>query len=254
MSNSVKKRNIRLVIAYKGTHYAGWQIQKNAITVEATVKAAIKKVTGEDTTVYGAGRTDAGVHALGQTANFFTDSSIPAERFAPALNANLPGDIRIVASEQVSETFHSRFCAKGKIYSYRIDTGEVYNPLFSDLAWHLRYPLNIDKMIAASRCLIGEHDFRCFMASGSSVKDTVRTIEAIDIKEQDQFIILTFKGDGFLYHMVRIIVGTLSEIGMGMREVDEMPSILALRDRLKAGKTAPAKGLIMEKVIYESDE
>ena len=250
----LNQRNIKLVIAYKGTHYAGWQIQKNAVTVEATVKAAIQKVTGEDTTVYGAGRTDAGVHALGQTANFFTGSSIPAERFTPALNANLPPDIRVVQSEQVSESFHSRFCAKGKIYSYRIDTGEIYDPLFSDMAWHLRYPINIDKMIEASQCLIGKHDFRCFMASGSSVKDTVRTLEAIGIEKEGRFIILTFRGDGFLYHMVRIMVGTLSEIGMGMREADDMPDILASRDRLKAGKTAPAKGLIMEKVIYEADD
>ncbi len=254
MSDSANKRNIKIVIAYKGTQYAGWQIQKNAITVEATVKAAIKKVTGEETTVYGAGRTDAGVHALGQTANFFTGSSIPAERFAPALNANLPSDIRIVGSEQVSKTFHSRFCAKGKIYSYRIDTGEVYNPLFLDLAWHLRYSLNINKMIEASRCLIGKHDFKSFMASGSSVKDTIRTIKTIDIKKKDRFIILTFRGDGFLYHMVRIMVGTLSEIGMGMRDANEMSAILASCDRLKAGRTAPAKGLIMEKVIYASKD
>ena len=253
MNNFGNQRNIKLLISYKGTRYAGWQIQKNAVTVEGTVKAAIRNVTGEVVTVYGAGRTDAGVHAIGQTANFFTRSTIPAERFMPALNANLPADIRVVQSEQVSETFHSRFFAKGKIYSYRIDTGEVYDPLFCDMAWHLRYPINIDKMIEASQCLIGKHDFRCFMASGSAVKDTVRTLHAIDIEKEGRFIILTFRGDGFLYHMVRIIVGTLCEIGMGMRDVDDMPSILVSRNRLNAGKTAPAKGLVMEKVIYEPD-
>ena len=254
MNDLDQRRNIKLTIAYKGTRYAGWQIQKNAPTVEAEIKAAIRKITGEDTTVYGAGRTDAGVHALGQTANFFTTSSIPAERVALALNANLPADIRIVKSEAVPASFHSRFCAIGKIYRYRIDTGAVYNPLFAELAWHLPYPMDIDRMRGASRCLIGTHDFRCFMASGSSVKDTVRTIEAIDIKKENHFVILTFRGNGFLYNMVRIIVGTLSEIGMEMREGDDMPLILTSRNRLKAGKTAPAKGLVMEKVIYTSTD
>lgn len=254
MNDLDQRRNIKLTIAYKGTRYAGWQIQKNAPTVEAEIKAAIRKITGEDTTVYGAGRTDAGVHALGQTANFFTTSSIPAERVALALNANLPADIRIVKSEAVPASFHSRFCAIGKIYSYRIDTGAVYNPLFAELAWHLPYPMDIDRMRGASRCLIGTHDFRCFMASGSSVKDTVRTIEAIDIKKENHFVILTFRGNGFLYNMVRIMVGTLLAMNNGRIPFGTLSDIIEAENRKCAGPTAPACGLYLNKVFYHDYE
>lgn len=244
-------RNIRLTISYKGTAYAGWQKQKNAVSIEEKISDAITAVTGEKITLYGAGRTDAGVHALAQTANFFTLSNIPAERFKFALNAHLPMDIRVMKSEEAPMDFHSRYSAHEKIYEYRIFRGEVASPFYNEISWQVPYQLDISEMKKASHFLIGEHDFRCFMASGSGAKTTVRRIDTIDFYENGPLLIIQFMGNGFLYNMIRIIVGTLEEIGRGKRDAESMKKILESRDRLQAGVTAPAKGLLMKAVLYD---
>ncbi|MDD4508824.1 MAG: tRNA pseudouridine(38-40) synthase TruA [Eubacteriaceae bacterium] len=243
-------KNILLTISYQGTRYAGWQRQKNAITVEEELNHAIEKLTGENVTLIGAGRTDAGVHALAQNANFKTDFRIPPERFAFALNAHLPLDIRVMASTAVPETFHSRFCAKGKIYSYRLCLADIATPFEEPFSWRLQPSLDIAAMEAGSHGLIGEHDFSSFMASGSSVKTTVRRIDKITFKQQGPILTITFCGGGFLYNMVRILVGTLVEMGQNRRKAESMTAIIDAKNRSAAGITAPAKGLFLKQVLY----
>lgn len=243
-------RNIALVIAYKGTRYAGWQRQQNAVSIEETIGDAIAAVTGERVTLYGAGRTDAGVHARGQRANFKTRVRMPADRFAPALNAHLPRDIRIQKSFEVPADFHSRYGAKEKTYCYRVWAAPVADPLTDDFCWHVRFPLNVDAMRRGAAVLVGTHDFKTFMASGSGAKTTVRRIDAIGIEQDGRMITFTFCGTGFLYNMVRIIAGTLIEMGSGRRDPESMAAILAAKDRAAAGATAPARGLTLETVAY----
>jgi len=224
-------RNIKLTISYKGTAYGGWQQQKNARSIEEELKKAIFKTTGETVIVYGAGRTDAGVHALAQTANFRTD------------------DIRVTHSIEVPDDFHSRYNAAGKIYAYHLHLGPIPSPFYDEYSWHMPRPIDLTLMEAQCAYLLGTHDFRSFMASGSSVKTTVRRIESIDFEREGPWVTITFKGNGFLYNMVRIMVGTLVEIGMGKKR--DMVSIVAARDRSCAGMTAPAKGLFLKQVLYK---
>lgn len=247
------ERNIGLIIRYKGTHYAGWQRQQNALGIEAVIRDAICDATGEHVTVYGAGRTDAGVHARAQRANFKTRCRIPADRVALAINARLPRDIRIMKSAEVPMTFHSRFDAAGKIYTYRIYAAPVADPFIDDFCWHTTWRLDIDAMRKATKPLIGEHDFKTFMAARSEVKTTVRRIDVIDITQKDHLVTLRFQGNGFLYNMVRIITGTLFEIAAGKKTSGDMQTILDSGDRSLAGPTAPARGLVMERVLYRPD-
>lgn len=243
-------RNIGLVIAYRGGDFAGWQIQKNAETVEGDLKQAIFEVTGETAVVYGAGRTDAGVHARGQRANFKTDSAIPSDRFAFALNAHLPKAIRVMQSFEVPRAFHSRYGAKGKCYTYRVYRGKIEDPLTADFSWQYGYPLDVEKIRAAARDVIGTHDFKSFQAAGSSAKTSVRRVDRIEIEESGPMLILRYYGNGFLYNMVRILTGTLLAIGSGQLPEDSMPAIIAAKDRNRAGVTAPAKGLELTQVYY----
>jgi tRNA pseudouridine38-40 synthase len=243
-------KNIALVIAYRGGAFAGWQIQKNAQTVEGELKKAIREVTGEDVVVYGAGRTDAGVHARGQRANFKTASAIPPDRFAFALNAHLPEAVRVMQSFEVPMAFHSRYDAKGKCYTYRVYRGRIADPLTADYSWQYGYALDIGKIRAAAKAVIGTHDFKSFQAAGSSAKTSVRRVDRIEVEESGPLLILRYYGNGFLYNMVRILTGTLLAIGSGKLPEDSMPAIIAAKNRKAAGVTAPAKGLELTRVYY----
>ena len=242
--------NIKLTIQYDGSNYSGWQKQKNANSIQEQIEKAIYLVTGEKVNLIGSGRTDRGVHALGQVANFTTLSSIPADRFKFALNSKLPGDISIIESQAVDYEFHSRYHAKGKRYRYLIFNKPIRNPLYRNYAYHVPYPLDFREMERAAKFFIGTHDFASFMASGSSVKDTVRTIYDISLDKKDDLIILSVEGDGFLYNMIRIMVGTLIDIANNKLKSQDIPAIINAKNRRAAGHTAPPQGLYLEKVYY----
>ena len=214
-------RNLKITLQYNGKDYCGWQKQPNALGIQGTVEKAIYEITKEEVKVTASGRTDAGVHALGQVANFKTECNIPADRVPDALNAKLPKDISVISCEEVDIDFHARYNACGKT----------------------------DKIRSEAKYLIGTHDFGGFMSSGSSVKDTVRTIYDVDIKENDGMISIEVSGNGFLYNMVRIIVGTLVDIGRG-RIKHNMEEIINSKSRSMCGHTAPAHGLFLKKVNY----
>lgn len=243
-------KNIKLTIQYDGTNYCGWQKQKNCPSIQEEIEKAIFKVTGEKVNLIGAGRTDKGVHAQGQVANFMTTSSIPADRFKYALNSKLPSDIKIIESQLVDKSFHSRYDALGKKYAYIIFNREILNPLYRNYSYHIPYGLDYEKMKIAAEYFKGTHDFSAFMASNSSVKNTVRTIYDIDLKKDGELIYISIKGNGFLYNMVRIIVGTLVEVGSGKLSPHSIASIIESKNRQKAGHTAPAKGLYLVEVYY----
>ena len=245
-------RNIKLVIEYDGTNYCGWQTQKHANSIQETIQDAIEKITGQRPNLHGSGRTDAGVHALGQVANFLIDSKIAAERFAFALNAVLPEDSVVKSSREMDLDFHARFSAKGKQYSYHIINSRQPSAIYRKFSHYVNYceKLNIDEMKAACQHLKGTHDFEAFMAQGSPVKDTVRTIYDIRLDQQGELIKLTYNGNGFLYNMVRILSGTILYCGIGKLSAKDIPDILASKDRTRAGKTLPPQGLYLEKVLY----
>lgn len=244
--------NIKLTMEYIGTNYCGWQIQQQKNTIQELVQAAIEKVTGEKVELIASGRTDSGVHAFGQVANFHTNSKIPAERFKYALNSHLPEDIRILESIQTNEEFHSRFGAKEKTYIYRIQTGEVKRAFESHISYYAKGSLDVEKMRVASKCLVGEHDFSAFKSEGSSAKTFIRTVYSLEINEIKDIIEIEITGNGFLYNMVRIIAGTLIEIGRG--RTYHIPTILKSKDRKQAGPTAPAQGLFLKNVCYDIDK
>jgi len=245
-------KNIKLIISYRGTHYCGWQVQPNGETIQAVLTAAIEQLTGERVKLIGSGRTDAGVHAIGQCANFLTASTIPPEAFHKALNTRLPSDIRVLRSMDCEPEFHSRYDAKGKSYTYKIYESAVASPFVADLAFHVTYPLDWKAIKMAAADLIGEHDFKAFMASGSAVKTTIRTIEEISFEKNDNLREITFKGNGFLYNMVRIMVGTLYEVGYHRIDPHDLSKIISDGDRSRAGITAPAHGLYLKEVYYEN--
>jgi len=243
-------RNIKLTIEYDGTCYNGWQSQENGRAIQDEIENAIFKLTGEKIRVTGASRTDAGVHACGQVCNFFTSSSIPADKFSFALNTLLPGDIVIKKSEEVSGDFHARFSAKGKKYRYVIYNSPHPSALLRSRSWHVFYKLDIEAMKEAATYLIGTHDFTCFMAQGSNVKSTVRTIWEMSIEKEKEIVQIEVSGNGFLYNMVRIIVGTLIEIGAGKIRPEQIDDIMKKCDRKLAGRTAPRQGLYLVEVYY----
>jgi len=242
-------KNIKLTLAYDGTNYHGFQIQQNAVTIQEELEKAIAKIFAQAVRVTAAGRTDAGVHALGQVVNFFVETKIPCERIPYALNSVLPADIVVTSAEEVPADFHARYSAKSKVYRYTVDHAPFPRVLTRHYAYHFPYRLDLDSMQRAASTLLGQKDFCTFMASGSSVKSTVRTIMALDLIDQDDYLTITIEADGFLYNMVRIITGTLLEVGLGKRHYDLTP-VLEARNRSAAGWTAPAHGLIMQKVKY----
>ncbi len=243
-------RNVKLTIAYDGTAYKGWQVQKNGRTVQAEIEKAIARVIGSKHTVHGAGRTDAGVHAIAQVANFKAPINFDVARIPPALNTVLPGDIAVKKAEEVPPDFHSRFDARAKVYSYRIVVSRARDPFSERYVWRLPYALDERIMREEARVLIGKHDFKSFQASDKRERSSVRTIKSISIQRTGSNITLDIEGDGFLYNMVRSIAGTLVDIGRGYLLPGSMTDILASRDRKKAGPTAPAKGLFLVKVKY----
>lgn len=242
-------KNLKVTIQYNGANYCGWQKQPDSLGIQGTIEKAINEITKEEVKLVGSGRTDAGVHALGQVANFKLESSIPVQKIPNALNAKLPKDISIIACTEVGDEFHSRYSAKGKRYRYLIYNNMYRNPIYKDISYHVRYDLDFKKMCKEAKHLIGEHDFKGFMSSGSSVTDTVRTIYDITLEKQEDLIILEVEGNGFLYNMVRIIVGTLVDIGRG-RINESLKDIINSKNRGKCGHTAPAHGLFLKKVDY----
>ncbi len=241
---------VKLTVEYDGTEYCGWQIQPNGVTVQQCLESAIEKLTGERVCVIGSGRTDSGVHAKGQVAHFDTECTIPPERIALAINTHLPDDIRVVRSERVADDFHARFCAKNKTYCYKMYLSETIRPLLDRYAARVTYPVDLTLMQTAAELFVGEHDFCSFMASGSEVKDTVRTIYSASVKQVEDEIYFTVCGNGFLYNMVRIMVGTLVEIGAGRIDINALKRALNGGDRSLAGKTMPPRGLTLMKVEY----
>ena len=247
-------RNIRLLIEYDGTNYAGWQWQKNAITIQETLSKAIEQVIQEKVAIYGAGRTDAGVHALGQVANFNTTSIIPSERLIRAINFYLPRDITIKDAADVPESFHAQYCAVSKVYQYTLSNDWVRTSLNRDFCYVCGFQLDMDKMTNAAQYLIGTHDFTSFTTRALQEKNRIRTVKRMEIKKEGKYIYFTVEADGFLYNMVRSIVGTLIEVGRGKIAVENVKDILDARNRNLAGPTAPAKGLCLMEVKYEITE
>ncbi len=243
-------KRVKLVVAYDGTNYCGWQVQPNAVTVEGVLNETLRNFLKEDITVIGASRTDSGVHAMGNVAVFDTESRMPAEKMSYALNQRLPEDIRIQCSEEVPLDFHPRYQECRKTYRYRVVTNEFPNPI-KRLHTHFVYrELDLDKIRRAAEYLVGTHDFKSFCSVNTQVKETVRTIYYIDIKQVDDELVIEVNGNGFLYNMVRIIAGTLLQVGMGAIKPEEIPGILEAKDRTKAGPTAPAKGLMLVAINY----
>ena len=247
-------RNIRLILEYEGSAYHGWQMQKNGETVQQRLGIAIAAITGTPCMPQGAGRTDAGVHAAGQVACFQTASTIPAERFAPALNAVLPRTISVCRSEEVSLSFHPRRDAVGKHYRYTVLNRSCRSALLADRAWHVARPLQLSLMQEAADVFVGTHSFEAFCASGHSVKTFVRTIRrSVWTDMGDGLLRYDVEGNGFLYNMVRILVGTMVEVGLGKRTPESVRELLAHGDRCLAGRTAPPGGLCMMAVRYGED-
>lgn len=245
-------RNIKIIIEYDGTEYSGWQIQNNATSVQGELLKAIFTITGEKVILNGSGRTDAGVHAKGQVANFKTESNISGDKFAYALNSVLPKDIAVKESKEVYNDFHARYCAIGKKYSYTFLNSRHPSPILRKFAYHINYcdKLSIEILKEACAYFTGTHDFYGFMSTGSKVKDTVRTIGDITIEIEGEIIRISYVGNGFLYNMVRIITGTILYSAIGKINAYELPKIILSKNRTLAGITVPANGLCLEKVYY----
>ena len=259
-------RRILLRVAYDGTNYHGWQVQPNAKTIEGELNRVLTQLTGEKIQVTGASRTDAGVHALGNVAVFDTASKIPAEKFSYALNQRLPEDIVIQSSLQVADDFHPRHCDCCKTYEYDILNRTFPLPAYRNTAYFLYGDLDLDAMRRACQAFPGEHDFASFCAAGAQVQTTVRTIYSLEVLEQqlavtgrgvssqrspERLLTIRVRGNGFLYNMVRIIAGTLVEVGRGHIRPEEVEGIIAACDRAKAGPTAPARGLRLVEIKYD---
>jgi len=259
-------RRILLRVAYDGTNYHGWQVQPNAKTIEGELNRVLTQLIGEEIQVTGASRTDAGVHALGNVAVFDTASKIPAEKFSYALNQRLPEDIVIQSSLQVADDFHPRHCDCCKTYEYDILNRTFPLPAYRNTAYFLYGDLDLDAMRRACQAFPGEHDFASFCAAGAQVQTTVRTIYSLEVLEQplavtgrgvlsqrspERLLTIRVRGNGFLYNMVRIIAGTLVEVGRGHIRPEEVEGIIAACDRAKAGPTAPARGLRLVEIKYD---
>lgn len=241
----------KCVIAYVGTAFSGYQIQPNKRTVQSEIESALEKLhKGKHVRIFASGRTDAGVHAKGQVIHFDSPLKIPTEKWTIALNTLLPDDIAVLKTEVVSNDFHARFDVSAKEYRYYMHLSKIRDPFQTHLAYQFKYPLNIEKMILASKYLLGTHDFTSFCSAKTEVEDRVRTIHKIELVEENGMLVFHFVGNGFLYNMVRILVGTLLEVGTGDRDAATIPTILASQDRKNAGKTAPAQGLYLWEVFY----
>jgi len=244
-------RNIKLTIAYDGTDFHGWQRQPALRTVQETLDEAIAKLTGARPNTNASGRTDAGVHALGQVVNFLTASRHPTEVFVRALNAMLPRDVRVLEAAEAPQAFHATLDARSKRYRYRIDNNQYASPFELRHAWHVFHQQDVDAMNRAARALIGRHDFRSFETDWPNRLSSVRTIFDVSVVREDRLVIIEVEADGFLYNMVRTIAGTLSLVGAGKRPESWVGEVLRAQNRIEAGPTAPARGLFLLRVHYD---
>ncbi len=242
--------NLKLTIKYDGTEYHGWQRQPNGLTVQEVLEDTLEKVFKKKTVVTGCSRTDAGVHANMHVSNFKADTSIPISKIPLVLNQFLPCDIRAVECEQVEEDFNARYRTVEKTYRYRILNCEHNDPFLSRFVWHYPIKLDVDKMREAAGYMVGEKDFTAFMASGSSAKTTVRNLKRVEVEKDGNLITVSATANGFLYNMVRIIVGTLVYVGNGKLTAHEVKTILEEKDRRLGGVTAPPQGLMLTEVVY----
>jgi tRNA pseudouridine38-40 synthase len=246
-------RTIKLTIQYDGTAYVGWQRQDNGTTIQGLLEQALAPIEGAPVVVHGAGRTDAGVHALAQVASVTMSAALECGTLVRALNAVLPDDVRVIGAEDMTPDFHARFSATGKLYEYRIVNAPFVSPFVCRYAWHVIPPLDLEGMREAAAALVGRHDFAAFQGTGSSVATTERTVRAIEWQDgggYDLPLVMRIEGDGFLRHMVRNIVGTLVEVGLGRWPAGCIADIVTSRDRTFAGATAPARGLFLVRVLY----
>ncbi len=244
-------RTVKLTLAYDGTEFVGWQRQENGVSIQGAIEDALGDIEGAPVTLHGAGRTDAGVHAIAQVASARINATLDDETLTRALNAHLPGAVRVTRVETVDDDFHARFSATGKSYEYRIWNGPSVPPFIRLYAWHIPEPLNIEAMQQAARAIVGEHDFAGFRSAQSVNQSTVRRVTHADWKvPEPALLVFEISGTGFLRHMVRSLVGTLVEIGRGQRSIGEMAALLAAPDRSAAGRTAPPHGLFLVKVCY----
>jgi tRNA pseudouridine38-40 synthase len=242
--------NIKLVIEYEGTAYGGWQSQTNAPTVQDALLEAIRRATGEDVKLNGSGRTDSGVHALGQVANFKSEAAIPPERYASALNTLLPEDIRVQSSSLEPDSFHAQFSATGKRYRYTIYNSRQGTALFRRTSWHVGQRLDLEAMRQGAEYFLGSHDFSAFQSAGGVERETVKTVTLSSVTTDGPFIYFDVAASGFLYNMVRIMAGTLVMVGRGKLAPEDIPGVIESRDREQAGHTAPAWGLCLMEVYY----
>lgn len=245
-------KRVMLTVAYDGTNYHGWQVQPNGETIEGILNRCLSELVGENVEVTGASRTDSGVHAMGNIAVFDTDSPIPADKISYALNRRLPEDIRIQKSEEVPAEFHPRHCDSRKTYEYRIYCAPFPMPTKRLYSYFTYVPMKIDLMSQAGMYLVGTHDFKSFCSTDAQVETTVRRVDSVEVREENGEIVIRVTGGGFLYNMVRIIAGTLMEVGRGHMEPQEVERILNAKDRQAAGPTAPACGLTLVKIEYDA--
>lgn len=246
-------RTLKLTLQYDGTDYVGWQRQGVGVSIQGLLEDALERFEGSPVTVHGAGRTDAGVHALGQVASVSMAATIETPTLARALNAVLPAGVRVLGVDEMPAGFHARFSAVGKVYDYRIVNAPIVSPFVQRYAWHVRPPLDFDAMREGAGMLVGAHDFAAFQGAGSHVTSTERIVRAIEWEDgggYDRPLIMRIRGDGFLRHMVRNIVGTLVDVGLGRWTAAQVSAIRGSLDRTQAGPTAPAQGLFLVSVLY----
>jgi tRNA pseudouridine38-40 synthase len=250
-------RTLKITLAYEGTEYVGWQRQDNGLAVQQVVEDALRPFVADAAAVLpvmGASRTDAGVHAAGQVASVRVPFAVPVDAIERAMNIRLPPDIRVLAVADAPPSFHARFDSQGKAYRYRISTARVLSPFERRWSWHLPYRFDLAAMRDAAARLVGTHDFEAFQARGASIADTVRTLTRVDVLASGHALDIVVEGNGFLRHMVRILVGTLVDVGAGRQRPEWVADVIGARDRQHAGATAPAQGLVLEWVRYGDGE
>lgn len=243
-------QNYKITLMYNGANYGGWQVQKNAVTIQEETEKAFSVILRQPVSLIGASRTDAGVHALNYTANAFFDTELDTRRILSGVNALLPEDIRVKTIEPCAEDFHARYSAKSKTYVYTIDTSAYGDVFKKPYVWRFKYPLNFEDMCKCTPNFIGEHDFSAFMSKGGQAKTFVRHIYECNLTKQDELITMTIRGNGFLYNMVRIIAGTLVSVGRGFLSWQDIPEIILSKERGRAGITAPPEGLMLYDIEY----
>lgn len=244
-------RNIRLLLQYEGTRYQGWQRQQSTDnTIQGKLEALLSKMCGEEIELHGSGRTDAGVHALGQTANFHTTCDMSTDRMLAYINTYLPEDIAVTAVTEAAPRFHSRLNASGKHYVYRVINSDIPDVFLRRYAISVPEPLDRDAMRKAAAYLCGEHDFKSFTSAKKGKKSTVRRIDSVEITKEGAVLVFSFKGNGFLHHMIRILMGTLLEVGKGERDPESIPELIAAKNRELAGPLVPAKGLTLTEIYF----